>query len=150
MPLKDSFIYRKGTHSKLTLLFQLWPLFSSWRWPKSKKITGSEEKLQPLSYPNMSKWSLYLISLFREKYDYFLQYLGYFYQETGRGHKSKEYNQNLTNTILSTRFLVNFLSKNFGSNIFQFCGYRSQWTFQKNFNPDFQIWLVFLVPFLHC
>ena len=36
-----------------------------------------------------------------------------------------------------------------GSNIFQLCGYRSQRTFQKNFNLDFQIWLVFLVPFLH-
>ena len=31
----------------------------------------------------------YLISPFQEKYDYFLQYLGYFYQETGRGHKSR-------------------------------------------------------------
>ena len=55
---------------------------------KTKK-NSSAEKLQPLSYPNMSKWSLYLISLFREKYDYFLQYLGYFYQKTGRGHTSK-------------------------------------------------------------
>ena len=49
----------------------------------------------------------------------------------------------------ATRFLVSFLSKKFGSNIFQFCGYRSQKTFQESFNPDFQIWLVFLVPFLH-
>ena len=32
--------------------------------------------------------------------------------------------------------------------IFQFSVYRSQRTFQKN-NTDFQIWLVFLVPFLH-
>ena len=39
--------------------------------------------------------------------------------------------------------------KKFGSNIFQFCDCRSQRTFQKNFNLDFQIWLVFLVPFLH-
>ena len=34
------------------------------------------EKFQPLSYPNMSKWNIYLIFLFQEKYDYFLQYLG--------------------------------------------------------------------------
>ena len=39
--------------------------------------------------------------------------------------------------------------KEFGSNIFQFCSYISQRTFQKNVKPDFQIWLVFLVPFLH-
>ena len=41
--------------------------------------------------------------------------------------------------------------KKIGSNIFQFFsgGYISQRTFLKNFNPDFQIWLVFLVPFLH-
>ena len=53
--------------------------------------------------------------------------------------KSKGQNQNLTNSFSSTRFLVNFLQKNFGSNIFQFCGYISQRTFQKNFNPDFQL-----------
>ena len=39
--------------------------------------------------------------------------------------------------------------KNFGSNVFQFCDYRSQRIFQKNFKPDSQIWLVFLVPFLY-
>ena len=39
--------------------------------------------------------------------------------------------------------------KSFSSNIFQFCGYRSQRTFQKNFNLDFQFWLGFLVPLLH-
>ena len=32
-----------------------------------------------------------------------------------------------------------FPVKEIGSNIFQFCGYISQRTFQKNFNPDFQI-----------
>ena len=34
---KDSSIYGKGTDPKLAHLVQLWPLFSSWRWPKSKK-----------------------------------------------------------------------------------------------------------------
>ena len=43
----------------------------------------------------------------------------------------------------------NFCKKKFGSNVSQFCGYRSHRTFQRNFNPHFQIWLVFLVPFLH-
>ena len=97
----------------------------------------------------MSKWSLYLVSPFWEKYDYFLQCLGCFYQETWRGHMPRGKNQNSINTVLSTWFLVNFLLKKFGSNIFQFCSYRSQRTFQNHFNLDFQIWLVFLVPFLN-
>ena len=37
--------------------------------------------------------------------------------------------------------------KKFWFKCFQFCGYRSQRTFQKNL--DFQILVVFLVPFLH-
>ena len=53
-------IYGKGTDPKLALLVQLWPIFSSWRGPKSIKITSSAEKLKPLSHPNMSKWSLHL------------------------------------------------------------------------------------------
>ena len=46
---------------------------------KMAKIENNKQscgKFQPLSYPNMSKWSLYLLSPFREKYGYFLQYLG--------------------------------------------------------------------------
>ena len=53
-------IYGKGTDPKLALLVQLWHIFSSWRWPKSKKISSSAGKRLPLSSPNMSKWSLYL------------------------------------------------------------------------------------------
>ena len=37
------------------------------------------------------------------------------------------------------QFLVNLLSKNFGSNIFQFCGYRRQRKCQKSFNQIFKI-----------
>ena len=36
--------------------------------------------------------------------------------------------------------------KNFWfQHFFQFCGYRSQRTFQKNFHSNFQVWLLFLV-----
>ena len=73
--LKDSSIYRNGTNPNLALLAQLWPLFSSWR---SKKISNNAEKHQPLSYAYISKWSIYLLSPFRKKYDYFMQY---FYQD---------------------------------------------------------------------
>ena len=51
---KDSSIYGKGTKPKLAHLVQLWPLFSSWRWPKSKKISSRAEKPHPFSSPNMS------------------------------------------------------------------------------------------------
>ena len=67
----------------------LTPLFLL-KMAKIEKISSSAGNLQPLSYPNMLKWSLYLLSTFWEKYDYFFQYLGYIYHETGRGHKSKE------------------------------------------------------------
>ena len=49
----------------------LTPLFLL-KMAKIKKISSSVEKLQPLSYPNMLKRSLYLHSPFREKYDYVL------------------------------------------------------------------------------
>ena len=58
--LKDLSIYGKGTDPKLALLVQLWPIFTSWGWPKSKKISSSVEKYQSLNHPNISKWSLYL------------------------------------------------------------------------------------------
>ena len=35
--LMDSSIYGKRSDPKLAFLVQLWPVFSSWRWPKSKK-----------------------------------------------------------------------------------------------------------------
>ena len=72
-----------------------------------EKISSDAEKLQSLGYPNMSKSRLCLFSSFQEKYEYFLHYLGYFWQETGRGHKSKGQNQNLTYAISPTGFLVN-------------------------------------------
>ena len=52
------------------------------RWLKSKKINGGGEKLQLLGYSNISKSRFYLLSLFQEKHDYFLQYFPYFCQKT--------------------------------------------------------------------
>ena len=80
--LKDSRFMEKG-RTTLALLFLP-------GWPKSKEISSSAETLQPLSHPNMLKWNLCLPSSFRQKYDYFLQYLGYFYQKTRRGSQVKE------------------------------------------------------------
>ena len=52
--------------------------------PEDKqKINILAEKLQPLGYLNISKSMLYLLSFFREKYYYFLHYLGYFGRKQG-------------------------------------------------------------------
>ena len=69
---------QKRGGSKFSLLVQLWPLVFPWRWPKSKKIRSSGEKLQLLGHANMSKSRLYLLSPFQEKQDYYLLYLGFF------------------------------------------------------------------------
>ena len=61
-----------------------------------------------------------------------------------------EKNKQQCGKTLFTQFQLTSCKKSFGLNIFQFCSYRSQGTFQKNLKPDFQIRLVFLVPFLHC
>ena len=144
----EGFVYLwKRDGPKVSTFGPTLTLFSSWRWPKSKKISSSAEKFQSLSYPNMSKKSLYLISIFRESYWLLSAIFGIFLPGNRVGSQVKG--------IESKYYFIHRIPgqlpvKKFGSNIFQFCGYRSQRTFQKIFNPDFQIWLVFLVPFLHC
>ena len=93
-------------------------------------FAAPSEKPQPLDYPNMSKSKLYLLFPFRKKYYYFLHYLGYFWHETGRRHKWKDQNQNLTYSFSPT--IVGQLPwKKIGSNTFQFCSYRSQRVFKS-------------------
>ena len=92
----------------------------------------------------MSKSRLYMLPPFREKYDYILHYLCYFWW----GVKSNGQDQNLTYPISPTRFCQLPL-KNFGSSTFQFRGNRLQRTFQKLLNLDFQVWLLLLVRCLH-
>ena len=102
----------------------------------------------------------------REKYNYFLHYLCYFWQETGSGHKSKNQNQNLTCPISPTWFLVNFIWKILVPAVSSFevkkeirpklCG---NCAFPQNFHTrklgeirifcavlDFKVWLLFFVP----
>ena len=59
--LKDSSFYVKGANPKSPSPF---PLKIA-----KIKITGSAEKLQPLGNTQMSKLTLYLLSLFPEQYD---------------------------------------------------------------------------------
>ena len=69
--------YGKGTDPKFALLIRGFLLTMA----EIEKIRNSQDNLQPLSYPNMSKSRLYLLSSFRERYGYFLHYLCYFWQE---------------------------------------------------------------------
>ena len=77
----------------------------------------------------MSKSRLDLLSPSREKYVYFLQDLGYFCQETGVTSQRARMKlwQNLFHPHNSCQLAVK----------------------QKNFKPDFQVWLLFLAPRLH-
>ena len=76
--------------------------------------------------------------------DCFLHYLGYFWQETGRNHRSKGQNQNLKCPVSHTRSWSTSYKKNVSSTL-QFWGYRSQTTFQKNVKLHFEVWLLFLL-----
>ena len=110
---------------------------SPWRWPKSKTISCREEKLQPLGCPSMSKSRLYISfpGKIRLLFALFGQFLAG--NRTGsqvKGTESKFDITFFTHTIPGQRLL-----KSFGSSTFQFCGYRLQWTFQKNLNADFQV-----------
>ena len=67
----------KGTDPKFALLIRGFFLTMA----EIEKILNSQDNLQPLSYPNMSKSRLYLLPSFRERYGYFLHYLCYFWQE---------------------------------------------------------------------
>ena len=111
--MKDSNFYRKGTDPKVPLFVYLSP---------------------PL-LKNLSDWIIQICQNqnsipFRKKYYYFLHYLGYFWQETGRCHKWKDQNQNLTYSFSPT--IVGQLPwKKIGSNAFQFCSHRSQRVFKS-------------------
>ena len=103
------------------------------------------EKLQPSSYPNMLKWSLYLLSpsgknaiTFCNIWDIFTRKQGEVKSQMGRikiwqilFHPHDSWSTSCKKTLV------------------QICGYRSQRTFLKNCNPKVQIWLSFLLPFQH-
>ena len=81
--MKDLSYFRKGTDLKFALSVQLWQPVPLWRWLKWQGKTSAIrlskyvkiKVLSPLFFPG--------------KTDYFLHYLGYFWQELERGLKSK-------------------------------------------------------------
>ena len=94
----------------------------------------------------MAKSSPYLVPIFQEKYDYFLLHFGLFLVKKGRGQQLKDPNENLTYPIVVSQFWGIFLSKKFCPSTCQFCGYRCQRLCFFNFEPLFQVWLLFQVP----
>ena len=94
---ENSSFCRNRTYPKFALFsvfVQLWPRFSPWRRPKSKKLNTLQDKTTPSDYPKIAKSRPFLVPIFQEKYDYFLCYFGRFLLKKGawshvKGSKSK-------------------------------------------------------------
>ena len=115
----------------MTLLFLL----------KMAKIEKNKQQCRKTSVIELSKYvKMKSLShlLFREKCNYFLQYLGYFYQGNRAGSQFKGVESKFDKYYFIHAIRVNFLYKNVGSNIFLFCGYRSQRTFRNIFTRIFK------------
>ena len=82
------FFMKKWRAQSLQFWSSLDPV-SPWRWLKSKKISSSWEKLQPLDYPNMSKSRLYLVSPFQENTITFCNIWAIFARKQGRDTNQK-------------------------------------------------------------
>ena len=137
--------YGKGKDQMFAILVQLWLPVSPWRWLKSKTISCSNEKFQQLGDPNMSKPRL-ISSPLSGKIRLVFAVFGLFLGGNRAGSQVKRSESKFDISYFTQTIPGQIPVKKIGSITFQFCGYRSQRTFQKNFNPDFQIWLFFLVP----
>ena len=73
-------------------------------------------------------------------------YFGHFGVKKGAWSKVKGSKSKFDLLIAVSQFLDMFQLKNFGPTIFQFCGYKGQRSFFFNFEPLFQVWLLFWVP----
>ena len=71
---------------------------------KIEKTKYVKEKTTSSGYPKIAKSRTYLVSIFQEKYDYFLSYFGRFFVKMGRGHTLKAQNQNLTYLLQSHNY----------------------------------------------
>ena len=85
----------------------------------------------------------YLFSSFRKKRIFFFcTFWAVFGWKKGFGQRPKGHSQNLTQSMFSTHFVVNWESKDFGSSTSQFLSHWSETSFQKNFILVFQVWLL--------
>ena len=80
-----TFLWKRDEPKVCTFGPSLTPV-SHWRWLKSKKNNYGYGKTSAIGVSKYIKLSrFYLLSPFPEKYNYFLHYLRYFWQETGHG-----------------------------------------------------------------
>ena len=143
----DSSFYGQERDPKFELLAQLWPPVSPWRWLKI--ISRSEKKLKSFPYWNMSEWKLYISSpLSGKNTNTFCTIWAILGRKQG-GVTIQKVTIKIWHNLYNPHDSWSTSCKNFWLQHFQFCSYRSQRTFQKNINPDFQVWLLFLVPRLH-
>ena len=81
---------------------------------------------------------------FLEKFRLLLEIFWLFLPENRAKSKVKGFESKFRKSFFIRMITGQLLLKNVGFNIFQFCSYRSQMTFQKNLDPDFQVWLLWL------
>ena len=91
---------------------------------KNKQHYGKTSAIGLFKYVKIKALSLLT---FLGKIWLLFHYLGYFWQETGHGHKSQGPNQNFKYPITPTRFLVNFLSKNLIPTLSSFAAIGHKW-----------------------
>ena len=81
---------------------------------------------------------------FLEKFWLLLEIFWLFLPESRAKSKVKGFKSKFKKSCFIRMITGQLLLKNVGFNIFQFCSYRPQMTFQKNLDPDFQVWLLWL------
>ena len=115
---------------KFALLVPLWPPVSPWRWPILKKIRSSGENFSYLPIQICQNQVSISSPVHRKNTITFCNIWALFAWKRGR----------VTNQRVRIKIWQNFVNlyKHFGSNIFQFWSYRSQRTFQENFNWIFK------------
>ena len=109
-----------------------------------KKTNIFGDKIQPLGYPNIAISRPYLVSIFQEKYDYFLLYFGCFLLKK-EVWSHFERSQSKFHIAYFTNMIPGHVSV-FCSSTCQFCCYRSQRLCFFNFNPLFKVWLLSRYP----
>ena len=81
------------------------------------KKTFFEEKIYPSGYPNQAKSRPYLLSIFNEKYNYFLLYLAFFGLQMGPGSKLTRSQVRLAPLFQKPLFAGQLLVKKFWSQL---------------------------------
>ena len=144
--LENSIFYKNYTLAKFnffSVFAQLWDPFTPWSRSKSKKLNIFRTKFSHWVIRILQNQGPIWSQFFRKNTITFCSILAVFWWKKGRGQGLKGWNQNLTCPIAVSQFLGIFQSKRFGPSTCQFCGYRLQRSCFFNFEPLFQVWLLF-------